>query len=126
MGLDWMGCENITELKELVLENLEYEFVKKTHDRERLDEIVDIIVETLCSTKPTINISGEEYPARLVKEKLLRLDSSHIDYVFECFGKTTTYVRNIKRYLLAALFNAPSTIGNYYSALVNHDLYGCK
>lgn len=126
MGLDWMGCENITELRELVLDNLEYEFVRKTHDRERLDEIVDIIVETLCSTKPTINISGEEYPARLVKEKLLRLDSSHIDYVFECLQKTTTYVRNIKRYLLATLFNAPSTIGNYYSALVNHDLYGGK
>ena len=125
-GLEWMGCENITELKELVLENLEYEFIKRTHDKERLDEIVDIIVETLCSTKPTINISGEEYPARLVKEKLLRLDSSHIDYVFECLQKTTTYVRNIKRYLLATLFNAPSTIGNYYSALVNHDLYGCK
>lgn len=126
MGLEWMGCENITELKELVLENLEYEFIKRTHDKERLDEIVDIIVETLCSTKPTINISGEEYPARLVKEKLLRLDSSHIDYVFECLQKTTTYVRNIKRYLLATLFNAPSTIGNYYSALVNHDLYGGK
>lgn len=126
MGLNWMGCENITELKELVLDNLEYDFIKKTHDKERLDEIVDIIVETLCSTKPTINISGEEYPAQLVKEKLLRLDSSHIDYVFECFGKTTTYVRNIKRYLLATLFNAPSTIGNYYSALVNHDLYGGK
>ncbi|MFR5048780.1 MAG: DUF6017 domain-containing protein [Faecalispora sporosphaeroides] len=126
MGLEWMGCENITELKELVLENLEYEFIKKSHDKERLDEIVDIIVETLCSTKPTINISGEEYPARLVKEKLLRLDSSHIDYVFECLQKTTTYVRNIKRYLLATLFNAPSTIGNYYSALVNHDLYGGK
>jgi hypothetical protein len=124
MGLDWMGCDNITELRELVLDNLEYEFIKKSHDRERLDEIVDIIVETLCSTKPTINISGEEYPARLVKEKLLRLDSSHIDYVFECLQKTTTYVRNIKRYLLATLFNAPSTIGNYYSALVNHDLYG--
>lgn len=124
IGLDWMGCDNITELRELVLDNLEYEFIKKSHDRERLDEIVDIIVETLCSTKPTINISGEEYPARLVKEKLLRLDSSHIDYVFECLQKTTTYVRNIKRYLLATLFNAPSTIGNYYSALVNHDLYG--
>ena len=126
MRLDLMGCENITELKELVLDNLEYEFIKQTHDKERLDEIVDIIVETLCSTKPTINISGVEYPAQLVKEKLLRLDSSHIDYVFECFQKTTTYVRNIKRYLLTTLFNAPSTIGNYYSALVNHDLYGSK
>ena len=124
IGYDEIGCDSVADVKELVLENLEYNIMKQRYDRECLDEIVDIIVETLCSTKSTINISGEEYPARLVKEKLLRLDSSHIDYVFECLQKTTTYVRNIKRYLLATLFNAPSTIGNYYSALVNHDLYG--
>lgn len=64
------------------------------------------------------------FPAALVKEKLLKLDSQHIDYVFECLDKNTTYVRNIKKYLLATLFNAPSTIDSYYLALVNHDLYG--
>ena len=124
MGLKWMGCENITELKELVLENLEYEFIKRTHDKERLDEIVDIIVETLCSTKPTICVSGDDFPAALVKEKLLKLNSMHMEYVFECLDKNTTYIRNIKKYLLATLFNAPSTIDSYYSALVNHDMYG--
>ena len=64
------------------------------------------------------------YPAEMVKEKLLRVNSMHIGYVFDCLKQNTTYVRNIKKYLLASLFNAPSTIGSYYSALVNHDMYG--
>ena len=123
---DEIGCDSIEEVKEMVLENIEYEYIRHDHNRERLDEIVDIMVETLCSSKPTINISGDEYPAQLVKEKLLRINSMHISYVFECLDKTTTYIRNIKRYLLATLFNAPSTIDNYYTSLVNHDLYGGK
>ena len=126
MRYDEIGCDSIEEVKEIVLENLEYEFIKQSHNRERLDEIVEIMVETLCSSKPIINISGDEYPAQLVKEKLLRINSMHISYVFECLDKTTTYIRNIKRYLLATLFNAPSTIDNYYTSLVNHDLYGGK
>lgn len=124
MGYDTIGCDSIEEVRELVLENIEYEYIKHSHDRERLNEIVDLMVETLCSTKDIINVSGDDYPAQLVKEKLLRINSLHIGYVFECLKKTTTYIRNIKRYLLATLFNAPSTIGTYYSALVNHDLYG--
>ena len=110
------------EKKEMVLENIEYRYIKDNHNRERLDEIVDLMVETLCSTKATINVAGDDYPAQLVKEKLLRINCLHIDYVFECLDKTTTYIRNIRRYLLATLFNAPSTIDSYYSALVNHDL----
>ena len=124
-GWDEMGYE-ASRYREMVLENIEYDLLvqdRKTN-RERLDEIVDLIVETLCSTKPTICVSGDDYPASLVKEKLLRLTSTHMDYVFECLDKNTTYVRNIKKYLLATLFNAPSTIDSYYSALVNHDLYG--
>ena len=125
-GYDEIGCETYEEVKEMVYENIEYEHFKQHGGigmRERLDEIADIIIETLCSTKDTINIAGDDYPARLVKNKMLRITSSHIEYVFDCLNKNTTYVRNIKRYLLAALFNAPSTIDNYYSALVNHDLY---
>ena len=124
MRYDEIGCDSVEEVKEMVLKNLEYEYIKNEHNRERLDEIVDLMVETLCSTKEIINVAGDDYPAKLVKEKLLRINSLHIDYVFECLGKTTTYIRNIKRYLLATLFNAPSTIDNYYSALVNHDFYG--
>jgi hypothetical protein len=108
----------------MVLENIEYECIKYRHNREELNEIVDLMVETLSSTKDIINVSGVDYPAQLVKEKLLKINSLHIDYVFECLQKTTSYIRNIKRYLLATLFNAPSTMSSYYSALVNHDLYG--
>ncbi len=125
-GYDEIGCETYEEVKEMVYESIEYKHFKQHGGigiRERLDEIADIIIETLCSTKDTINIAGDDYPARLVKNKMLRITSSHIEYVFDCLNKNTTYVRNIKRYLLAALFNAPSTIDNYYSALVNHDLY---
>ena len=122
MRYDEIGCDSLAEIKEMVLKNIEYEYIKNNHNRERLDEIVDLMVETLCSTKAIINVAGDDYPAQLVKEKLLKINCLHIDYVFECLDKTTTYIRNIRRYLLATLFNAPSTIDSYYSALVNHDL----
>ena len=120
-GCDVMGYE---EARETVKENLDYDILVERYSRERLDEIVDLMVETLCSRKATIVVSGNEYPAQLVKEKLLKLTSMHIEYAFECINKNTTYVRNIKKYLLAVLFNAPSTIDHYYTTLVNHDLYG--
>ena len=126
MGYEMIGCESVEEVRELVMEHLEYEHYKKhgkTSMGDRLEEITDIMVETLCSTKDTINIGGDDYPALFVKEKLLKINSMHVEYVFECLDKNTTHVRNIKRYLLATLFNAPSTMDNYYSALVNHDLY---
>lgn len=126
-GYDEIRLDSYEELKEMVYENIEYEHFKQHGSigmRERLDEVADIIIETLCSTKDTINIAGDDYPARLVKDKMLKINSSHIEYVFACLDKNTTYVRNIKRYLLATLFNAPSTIDSYYAALVNHDLYG--
>lgn len=125
-GYDGIGYDDYEEIKKMVYENIEYEHFKqhgKIGMRERLGEVADIIIETLCSTKDTINIAGEDYPARLVKDKMLKINSSHIEYVFDCLDKNTTYVRNIKRYLLATLFNAPSTIDSYYAALVNHDLY---
>ena len=125
-GYDEIGCDSFEEVKELVYENIEYKHFKQHGGIgmcERLDEVADIIIETLCSTRDIINIAGDDCPARLVKDKMLKINSSHIEYVFACLDKNTTYVRNIKRYLLATLFNAPSTIDSYYSALVNHDLY---
>ncbi|MDD3228216.1 MAG: DUF6017 domain-containing protein [Oscillospiraceae bacterium] len=122
-GYDGMGYE---EAKEIVKENIDYDLLiqEPKQDRERLDEVVSLIAETLCSRKKTLVIAGDEYPAELVKEKLLKIDSMHIEYFFDCLSQNTTYVRNIKKYMLAALFNAPSTIGSYYSALVQHDQYG--
>ena len=122
-GYDGMGYE---EAREIVKDNIEYDILVQDpqQDKEQLDEVVDLMAETLCSRRQTIVVAGDEYPADMVKEKLLRITSSHIEYVFDCLKQNTTYVRNIKKYLLASLFNAPSTIGSYYSALVNHDMYG--
>lgn len=110
--------------REIIMDNIEYShLVQNTRlDRELLDEIVDLLVETVCSARTTIRIAGDDYPAELVKSKLMKLNSAHIEFVFDCISKNTTEIRNIKKYLLAVLFNAPSTINGYYTALVAHDM----
>ena len=111
--------------REIIMDNIEYEHLcqhVKGIDRETLDEIVDLLVETVCSARKTIRIAGDDYPAELVKSKFMKLDSSHIEFVFDCLSKNTSEIRNIKKYLLAMLFNAPSTINGYYAALVAHDM----
>ena len=91
-----------------------------------LDEIVDLMLETVCTARKTIRIAGDDYPAELVKSKFMKLDSSHIQFVFDCMRENTTKIRNIKKYLLAVLFNAPSTMNGYYTALVAHDMTSGK
>ena len=112
--------------REIVLENIDYDILIQNPkmDREQLDEIAELIVDTVCSARKTIRIAGDDYPAEVVKSRFLKLDSSHVQYVMDCMRDNTTYVRNIKKYLLAALYNAPSTINSYYSSLVQHDMYG--
>ena len=112
--------------RDLIKENISYEILRQDmpYDTDRLDEIVELMVETVCSTRKQIRVSGSDYPAQVVKSRLLKLDSEHIRFVFDCLKQNTTKVRNIRQYLLAVLFNAPTTIGNYYSALVNHDMHG--
>ena len=110
--------------EEIIKDNISYDILKGElpYDGDRLDEIVDLILETVCTRRKTIRIAGDDYPAELVKSKFLKLDSEHIRFVLDCLNKNTTEIRNIKQYLRAALFNAPSTIGNYYSSLVSHDM----
>ena len=124
IGTDGMGAREI--YREIVLENIDYDILcqDKHTDREKLDEIAELIVDTVSSARRTIRIAGDDYPAEVVKARFLKLDSSHVQYVMDCMKDNTTYVRNIKKYLLAALYNAPSTINSYYSSLVSHDLYG--
>lgn len=121
-----MSVSEIENYRELILENIEYDYLCREFStyREDLDEIVELMVETVCSTRKQIRVSGSDYPAQVVKSRLLKLDSEHIRFVFDCLKQNTTKVRNIRQYLLAVLFNAPTTIGNYYSALVNHDMHG--
>ena len=114
--------------RERVRENIEYDLLVQNGrvDRELLDELVELMVEILCSRRETIRIAGDDYPAQVVKSRFLKLNSAHIEYLQERMGENTTEIRNIKQYLLAALYNAPVTIENYYAALVNHDLYGSR
>jgi hypothetical protein len=91
-------------------------------DKERINEIADLIVETVCTSRKTIRVAGDDYPAELVKAKFLKLNRGHLDYVMECMKKNTSDIRNIKKYLLAVLFNAPTTMDSYYTSLVAHDM----
>ena len=90
-------------------------------DRERVDELLALMLETVCTEKKSLRIAGSEYPAELVRSRFLKLDSGHIRYVCECMDENKSRVRNIKKYLLAALFNAPVTMEHYYTAKVNYD-----
>lgn len=124
IGMDGMGAREA--YREVIFENIGYEYLIEDPkmDREQLDEIAELIVDTVCSARKTIRVAGDDYPAEVVKSRFMKLDSSHVQYVMDCMRDNTTYVRNIKKYLLAALYNAPVTIGNYYSSLVQHDMYG--
>lgn len=116
----------IESYRALILENIEYEFLKREYGpySDDLDEIVEIMVETVCARRKYTRVAGSDFPHEVVKSRLLKLNSEHIRFVMDCMKQNTTKIRNIKQYLLAALFNAPTTIGNYYTALVNHDMYG--
>jgi len=107
-----------------ILENIGYEVLCERESKERLDEIVELMLDTVCTARKTIRIAGDDYPADVVRSRLLKICSTHINYIFDAMKENTGYIRNIKKYLLAALFNAPSTMDNYYAAKVNHDLYG--
>ena len=112
--------------REIIKENISYDYLLEDlpYDHERLEEMLELIVETVCSTKKYIRVAGTDYPAEVVRARMLKLDMEHIKFVFDCLKENTTKIRNIKQYLLTTLYNAPTTIGNYYSALVQHDLYG--
>ena len=110
--------------REIIKDNIDYDILKQDmkFDSDRLDEIVDLMLETVCTARKRVRIAGDDYPAELVKSKFMKLDGEHIRFVLDCMRENTTKIRNIKQYLKAALFNAPSTIGNYYTSLVAHDM----
>ena len=108
----------------LIRENIDYDSLMITHgdDRELIDGIVDLILETVLCRQDYILVASNQYPAEIVRSKLLKLNYSHIEYVLDCLRRNTTKVNNIKKYMLASLFNVPSTIDSYYQAEVQHDM----
>lgn len=123
-GMDRM--DERSEYAELIRENLDYDILSQDpkFDKDRVQEIMNIMLDVVCSTAPTIRINGENMPQEVVKSRFLKLNSSHIEYVIDVMNKNPSDIRNIRAYLLTALYNASLTIDNYYSALVNHDFYG--
>lgn len=117
------GCD-YEPYEQLIKENIEYEHlvVNSVVDKSLLDELVSIIVETVCAQGKTVRVAGAEYPAELVRSRFLELDSSHMEYAADCLRASTSDIRNIKQYLRTVLFNAPATMKNYYAARVSHDL----
>lgn len=116
--------DRIEAYREIIKENVEYEYLVRRYGSKRMDELVELMLETVLSQRPYIRIAGDDYPREIVKSRFLKVTSSHVEYVFDCLDKNTVKVRNIKSYLLASLYNAPATMDSYYRAEVNHDLYG--
>ena len=120
------GMRKRESYRALILENIEYDVLSQNVqlDKDRLDELVELMVDTVCSNREMIRVAGDDHPAEVVRLRFLKLNASHIEYVLDRMRENTTYVRNIKKYLLAALYNAPVTMDSYYTSLVSHDLYG--
>ena len=117
------------ELKELeVKDNIEYDILLQKFPTKHamIDEIVNLMVEVLCSKRETITIASDTHPIEQVKERFKSVDSGHIEYILECLDNNTTKIFNIKKYLMSVIFNAPKTMDNYYTAVVKYDLYGTK
>jgi hypothetical protein len=123
-AIDRIDTDAIEVYREVVQENISYGVLCERHGAERVDEAVELILETLAAQRPYIRIAGDDFPAAAVKSRLLKVDAAHVEYVFGCLDENTTKIRNIKSYLLTALYNAPATMDSYYRAEVNHDLYG--
>ena len=120
-------CDMISEMdayEQIIKENIAYDdlLVSYPYETETIEGIKQLILETVLNKNETMVIASNTYPVALVKSKFLKLNYSHIEYVMDCFKANTSKVKNIKKYLLAALFNAPSTMDSYYRAEVNHDM----
>ena len=125
-GMDRMDMR--AQYEEIIRDNLELEILSQDSrfDIDRVNEMVEIMLDAICSTRPTIFINGEDMPQQVVKSRFLKLNSSHIEYVLHAMNECPSNIRNIRAYMLTTLYNASLTMDNYYSALVNHDLYGQK
>lgn len=112
------------QYRELIAENIAYDalLTDYPYEQDTLEEILELLVDVVCTTKSSVRISGDDKPAEVVRSQFLKLNSEHIRFVVGGLKENTTRIRNMRQYLLATLYNAPLTIGNYYRSLVSHDM----
>ena len=127
-GMELEGKDSRARYQNYFLNQLNFDSLLASHpeDEELLREMLELLVDTVCSNRKMIRIAGDDKPFEVVKGKLMKLDSDHIRFVLTCMKENTTQVRNMRQYLLAALYNAPLTMYNYYAARVQHDLNKCS
>ena len=123
-GREAMSLTEMERYRDLILKNIEYDYLCREFVtyREDLNEIVELMVETVCAKRKITRIAGSDFPHEIVRSRFLKLDIEHIRFVMECLQNNTTEVRNMKQYLLTVLFNAPTTISNHYTSQVKHDM----
>lgn len=116
--------EQMEQYRVVIQKNISYPTLLQEYpyQQEQLAEILELLTETVCTTRKTIRVAGNDFSSEIVKARLLKLNAEHIRFVLGCMSRNTTKIRNIKQYLLTALYNAPTTIDNYYAAMVSHDL----
>ena len=110
--------------RQIICENIEYDILCQSYKPESVEELVELMLDAICTTKKYLQINGEAMPAQVVKNRLLKVGYEHIQYVFFSLSKNTTKVKNIRQYMLTVLYNAPVTINQFYDAEVRHDMYG--
>ena len=110
--------------REQIKENIDYDLLQRDypHKMDRVDGYVELMAETCCTGRETVRVNGEDMPAAMVWDRLLKLDRAHICYVMDAMDANTTRIGNIRAYTLSALYNAPTTMEQYYAALVSHDM----
>src|SRR5699024_1723723 len=127
-GTEYEGKDDRTMYQEYFLRQLGFDVLMASYpeDEDMLREMLELLVDTVCSKRRFIRIAGDDKPAEVVKAQLMKLNSDHLRFVLMCLKENTTQVRNIRQYLLATLYNAPLTMSNYYTARIQHDLNQCS
>ena len=118
-------ANEIDAMTNQIKENIDYDILCERYSGDMLDELVSVMTEAICGNSKTVRIAGNDFAREVVKSQLLKINSEHIEYVLDCIKKNTTKIKNIKAYMLTCIYNAPQTISSFYTAEVNHDLYGC-
>ena len=111
-------------LEEFFSHSLEIDLLLRLYpdDEDTLYQIVDLLVDTCATNRKTLRIAGDDKPAEVVRSRFMKLNADHIRFVLKCLAENSSPIRNMKQYLLASLYNAPTTMQLSYQNQTNHDL----
>ena len=106
----------------LITENIDYDIIVNDYPKAWLDEIVALMVDVICTREPFVRINKQDYPVEMVRERFLKIDCSHIEYIYDSLKNNSSDVRNIRAFLITTIYRSYETADNWYKAKVNHDM----